>query len=358
MEIIAAIAISFLSVFILQPFAVKVGLVDKPNERKKHQGAIPLIGGMAFYIATLTACLLAFPGDTLINLFLISSAFVVFLGVLDDYHDLSVRSRIVSQILIASILVYGAGHYIHNLGDLFGFGVIDIGVAGTVLTFLAVIGAINAFNMTDGIDGLAGSLALNTYASIGLLFYFSNQIEFIALPIILVCAIIPYLLFNLSLIPGPVKKIFMGDAGSMFIGLSVIWLLTLGTQGESPAFRTVTALWVIGIPLMDMAAIILRRVRKGQSAFLPDRDHLHHIFLRAGFSSRQALVIIFCLSVFYSGLAIAGEIFQVPEWVMFFGFLAIFAIYTYSLMHVWKLVRFVRRSTVKRIRKRQNKCIS
>ncbi|WP_143870058.1 UDP-N-acetylglucosamine--undecaprenyl-phosphate N-acetylglucosaminephosphotransferase [Catenovulum sediminis] len=358
MEIIAAIAISFASVFILQPFAEKIGLVDKPNARKLHKGSIPLIGGIAFYIATLTACLVAFPGDKLITLFLISSAFVVFLGVLDDYHNLSVRSRIVSQILIASIMVYGAGKYIHNLGDLVGLGVIDIGIAGTILTFIAVIGAINAFNMTDGIDGLAGSLALNTFASIGILFYLTEQGSLLALPVILVCAIIPYLAFNLSLVPGPVKKIFMGDAGSMFIGLSVIWLLTLGTQSDAPAFRTVTALWIIGIPLMDMAAIIYRRVRKGQSAFLPDRDHLHHIFLRAGFSSRQSLAIIFSLSLLYSGFGIAGEIYQLPEWFMFVSFLAVFVLYCYALMHVWKLVRFVRRATVKRLRKKQARLAS
>ncbi|MCU4677341.1 UDP-N-acetylglucosamine--undecaprenyl-phosphate N-acetylglucosaminephosphotransferase [Catenovulum sp. 2E275] len=355
MEIIAAIAISFASVFLLQPIAEKVGLVDKPNERKKHSGAIPLIGGMAFYFATLVACMLAFPGDKTVTLFLISSAFVVFLGVLDDYHNLSVRSRIVSQILIASIMVFGADMYIHDLGNLVGLGDIDISIAGTLLTFIAVIGAINAFNMTDGIDGLAGSLALNTFASIGVLFYLTEQGSFLALPVILVCAIIPYLAFNLSLVPGPVKKIFMGDAGSMFIGLSVIWLLTIGTQSDTPAFRTVTALWVIGIPLMDMAAIIYRRVKKGQSAFLPDRDHLHHIFLRAGFSSRQSLAIIFCLSLFYSGFGIVGEIYQLPEWFMFASFLALFALYCYSLIHVWKVVRFVRRRTVKRIRAKQIK---
>ncbi|EWH08491.1 undecaprenyl-phosphate alpha-N-acetylglucosaminyl 1-phosphatetransferase [Catenovulum agarivorans DS-2] len=363
MEIIAAIAISFASVFILKPFAEKVGLVDKPNARKVHKGSIPLVGGIAFYIATMFACMLAFPSEKLITLFLISSAFVVFLGVLDDYHNLSVRSRIVSQILIASIMVFGADIYIHDLGNLVGLGSIDISVFGALLTFVAVIGAINAFNMTDGIDGLAGSLALNTFASVGILFYLANQQDFIALPIILVCAIVPYLAFNLSLVPGPVKKIFMGDAGSMFIGLSVIWLLTLGTQGDASktgeaAFRTVTALWIIGIPLMDMAAIIYRRVRKGQSAFLPDRDHLHHIFLRAGFSSRQSLLIIFSLSCVYSGFGIAGEIYQIPEWIMFVSFLAVFSVYCYALIRVWKLVRWVRRSTVKRIRKRQAKLVS
>jgi UDP-GlcNAc:undecaprenyl-phosphate GlcNAc-1-phosphate transferase len=178
----------------------------------------------------------------------------------------------------------------------------------------------------------------------GFLLALAGQTEFIALPIILVCVLIPYLLFNLGLVPGPVKKIFMGDAGSMFIGLTVIWLLTLGSQTEEPAFRTVTALWIIAIPLMDMAAIIIRRVRKGQSAFQADRDHLHHIFMRAGFSSRESLVVIVIFSLISSSIGILGEYFNVHEAIMFYGFLLAFAGYSYGIKHCWRLVRWVKQS--------------
>jgi UDP-GlcNAc:undecaprenyl-phosphate GlcNAc-1-phosphate transferase len=89
----------------------------------------------------------------------------------------------------------------------------------------------------------------------------------------------------------------MGDAGSMFFGLSVIWLLTIGTQGESASFRPVTALWICAIPLMDMLAIVMRRYRKGKSPFKPDRGHLHGILQRAGLFSRQTLMLISISSV-------------------------------------------------------------
>lgn len=343
MEFLVAVVISFVSVLFLKPLAEKVGLVDKPNARKHHEGSIPLIGGVAVYLATLTGCVFVFPDNTFIHLFLISAGLIVMLGVIDDYMELSVRLRLAAQIGIACILVYGANRYISVLGDLMGAGIIDMGLGGVVFTVLAVIGAINAFNMTDGIDGLAGTLALNTFLSIAVLMYLSGAGAMIALPIILSLAILPYLFFNLGLIPGPVKKVFMGDAGSMFIGLSVVWLLVIGTQAEVQAFRPVTALWIIAIPLMDMAAIILRRLRKGQSPFKPDRDHLHHIFMRAGFGPDAALFIIVIIAVLYASIGILGERYQLPEWLMFLGFMLMFSIYNYGIRHAFTVTRWIRR---------------
>ncbi|WP_105258035.1 UDP-N-acetylglucosamine--undecaprenyl-phosphate N-acetylglucosaminephosphotransferase [Pseudoalteromonas sp. T1lg88] len=341
MELFVALLTTLIVIPILKPLAIKAGLVDLPNARKHHEGAVPLIGGIAIFLGTLTAALIAFPNDATIRLFLLSAALIVFLGMLDDKQDLPVRTRIVAQILIGGILVYGAGHYIHNLGNLFYFGDIELGVIGTVFTIVAVIAAINAFNMTDGIDGLAGSLALNSFTAIAVLFYLSGNREQAMLPVIIAFSVVPFLLFNLSLLPGKARKIFMGDAGSMFIGLSVIWMLTLGTQGDNPSFRPVTALWIIAIPLMDMVAIVFRRIKKGQSPFKPDREHLHHIFMRAGMTSKGALAVICSASIFLAAIGIICEYHQVAESVMFFGFLALFAVYNYAILHIWKLLKWI-----------------
>lgn len=136
----------------------------------------------------------------------------------------------------------------------------------------------------------------------------------------------------------------MGDAGSMLLGFVIVWLLILGTQQQDKYFRTVTALWIIAIPLMDMAAIMIRRIRKGNSPFKPDRNHLHHIFLRAGLNSRQALAVIVAAAVLLTSIGIAGEFWKVPEWIMLVGFLGLFAGYYDSLHRIWKIVRWVRRS--------------
>jgi len=333
---------SLLSIKLVKPVATRWELVDKPNERKQHSGNIPLIGGIATFLGVMISIFLWLPYSQQLNLYVIASALMVFIGALDDRYDLSVRVRIVAQILIASIMIFGAGIYIDSLGDVLGMGNVDIYGLGTVFTLVAVIGAINAFNMVDGIDGLIGGLAINSFASMAILFFVGGKPEIGVFPMIIVMAICPYLLFNLGILGNNFKKIFMGDAGSMFIGFSVIWLLVLGTQGETAVFRPVTALWLIAIPLMDMAAIMFRRIKKGSSPFKPDRDHLHHIFMRSGFSSKQALIILSLLGVLLSTIGVLGEIYSVPEWIMFTGFLCLFLIYSYLIQHIWKVVKFIR----------------
>ncbi|WDE13261.1 UDP-N-acetylglucosamine--undecaprenyl-phosphate N-acetylglucosaminephosphotransferase [Thalassomonas haliotis] len=322
---------SISTIKVLLPLAPHIGLVDLPTERKNHDGAIPLIGGISIFTGVLIASSLFIEQSQLLNLYLISSAFLVFLGTLDDIYDLSVISRIIFQGIIASILVFGAGIYISDFGDIFSSGPVNIGIYGMIFTCVACIAAINAFNMVDGIDGLAGSMSIVTIASIALLKLLSAQLDLILLPLVLVVAIVPFLFYNVSRRNPRGKKIFMGDAGSMFMGLTVIWLLTLETQGESASFRPVTALWIIGIPLMDMLSVMLRRIRQGSSPFKADNNHIHHIFIRAGYSSRQALIGLSAIAILFASIGIAGEVMQIPEWLMLSGFIMLFALYTMIL---------------------------
>ena len=322
---------SISTIKVLLPLAPHIGLVDLPTERKNHDGAIPLIGGISIFTGVLIASSLFIEQSQLLNLYLISSAFLVFLGTLDDIYDLSVLSRIIFQGIIASILVFGAGIYISDFGDIFANGSVNIGIYGMIFTCVACIAAINAFNMVDGIDGLAGSMSIVTIASIALLKVASAQLDLILLPLVLVVAIVPFLFYNVSRRNPRGKKIFMGDAGSMFMGLTVIWLLTLETQGNNASFRPVTALWIIGIPLMDMLSVMFRRIRKGSSPFKADNNHIHHIFIRAGYSSRQALVVLSILAIFFSSIGIAGELVQAPEWLMLASFILLFGLYTVIL---------------------------
>lgn len=214
---------------------------------------------------------------------------MVFIGALDDRYDLKVRIRIVGQFIIASLMIYGVGGYIANLGNLFGLNSIELGLLGVIFIYFAIIVVIDAYNMVDGIDGIDGlidSPSLNTFTAIAILFLISVNHSYLTYPLILATAILPYMMYNLGFFKKYTKKIFMGDAGSMFIGLSVIWLLTMCTQGDNASFRPVTALCICAVPLMDMLAIVMRRYREGKSPFKPDRDHLEHISQRAGLSSR------------------------------------------------------------------------
>ena len=328
---------AFIAIKLFKPIAVDVGLVDKPNARKRHQGQVPLIGGISIFAAVLAASLLWLPNTLELRMYLIASAMMVFIGALDDKYDLKVRIRIVGQIIIASLMIYGVGGYISNLGDLFSMGDIELGPAGIVFTYFAIIVVINAYNMVDGIDGLIGSLSLNTFTAIAILFLISGNNGYLSYPLMLATATLPYLVFNLGFFKKYTNKIFMGDAGSMFIGLSVIWLLSMGTQGENASFRPVTALWICAVPLMDMLAIVMRRYRKGKSPFKPDRDHLHHILQRAGLTSRQTLVVITVSSVAMSVIGVLGEYFKVAESLQLVLFVFIFILYNKYARHFsWK----------------------
>ncbi|PCI58039.1 MAG: undecaprenyl-phosphate alpha-N-acetylglucosaminyl 1-phosphate transferase [Gammaproteobacteria bacterium] len=336
---LTAFCFAFLSIKLFKPVAIEVGLVDKPNDRKHHAGHIPLIGGISIFLAVLAASLLWLPNTLELRMYLIASAMMVFIGALDDKFDLRVRIRIVGQIIVASLMIYGVGDSISNLGNLFGLGDVELGPFGIIFTYLAIVVVINAYNMVDGIDGLIGVLSLNTFTAIAVLFLMSGSQGYLSYPLILATATLPYLIFNLGFFKKHTKKIFMGDAGSMFIGLSVIWLLSMGTQGENASFRPVTALWICAVPLMDMLAIVYRRVKKGKSPLKPDRDHLHHIIQRAGLTSQQALVFISMFSVLMSTLGLLGEYFEVAESTSLALFVLIFIFYNKYARHFsWKYI--------------------
>ena len=345
LALVVAFLASVLTIKVLLPLAPQIGLVDLPSDRKQHVGSIPLIGGISIFTGVLIASTLFVSKSQLLNLYLISSALLVFIGTMDDIYDLKVAPRMIFQGIVATIMVFGGEIYITDLGNLFSGGTIELGLYGMLFTILACITAINAFNMIDGIDGLAGSMSIITISSIAVLTLIANSGADVLLLLILVVATIPYLFYNVSTRNPRGKKIFMGDAGSMFMGLSVIWLLVIGTQGteeQSATFRPVTALWITAIPLMDMFAIMIRRVRKGDSPFKADNGHLHHICMRLGLTSRQSLWVISALAISLAVIGIMGEYFAVPEWLMMILFIAIFICYSFSLQHAWRFVKAIR----------------
>jgi UDP-GlcNAc:undecaprenyl-phosphate GlcNAc-1-phosphate transferase len=338
-----AVVISLFALLSLRPLAQRVRLVDVPNERKSHKGAVPLTGGLSAFAGLLVAWLIAMPLGGGFGIYLLCSLMLVVLGAIDDARDIPARFRLWAQVVLGALLAYGSGVYLNTFGNLLGIGEIALGFLGPAVTVAAVIGATNAFNMIDGIDGLAGSMSMVALLSLAFMFWRTPGFGMeLALAVTIAMALLPYLGANLGIRPFR-HKIFMGDAGSMFIGFSVVWLLVNGAQAGDQAFRPVTALWVIAVPLMDMVAIMIRRFRKGESVMKPDRDHLHHIFLRAGLTDRQTLVVITAIALVFAAVGLAGEFLLVPEWFMFVLFVGIFAMYDWALGHVWRLLVIFRR---------------
>ena len=335
---------SLIFLFVMRVIAKRVGLVDKPNARKHHKGAIPLVGGISIFAAILVTFLSFLPHTRDLYLYLSCALVLIVLGAFDDRLDISFKIRLIVQAAISIAMIVIGGHSLHNLGFLMGSETIQLSVFSSyVITVIGVIGAINAFNMVDGIDGLLGGLAAVTIGSMGVVFYLSGNTYLGTMCGLIVTAIIPYIMLNLGIPFGTKAKVFMGDAGSMFIGFTVVWLLIKATQDpESYAFKPVTALWLIAIPLMDMATIMIRRIRKGQSPFKPDREHLHHIFQRIGLSSRQTLLTICAMALTCSVIGLWSDYVGIAESTMFVAFLVMFVCYFVAISHIFRIVTFVR----------------
>jgi len=221
-------------------------------------------------------------------------------------------------------VIASTGIYVDGLGHLFGTDELRLHLLGIPITIVAVVGLINAFNMLDGIDGLAGSLAMVSIVSI---LAFSGAgwptLGVALLLQILSIALIPYLCVNLGWPDG--RKIFMGDAGSTLIGFLLAWSLIFMSHRNVARLAPVDVLWCIALPVMDTLAVMYRRSRKGLSPFKPDRQHLHHLLLDAGCSTRQALVLIVAAG---SLLAATGYALRdVPELVSLIAFATMLAVY-------------------------------
>lgn len=334
---------SLASLFLLRKAAKAIGLVDKPNARKLHNGAVPLVGGISICLSLLY---FLFNNQNIIPntpLYAGCILILVIVGALDDKFDISFKLRFAIQAGLSVAMMVLGGIELHTIGNVFGAGNVTLGWFGYVVTIIAVVGAINAFNMVDGIDGLLGGLSIVTFGGLGIMLAHDGQLNIAYLCLIMVVIIIPYILLNLGAF-GRKRKVFMGDAGSMLIGFTVIWFLLLSSQnGKNPPLQPVTALWLIAVPLMDMAAIMIRRIRRGDSPFKPDREHLHHIFQRLGLSSHQTLVVIFLISAVYAGVGIYAEMIGVPEYIMFYSFILCFGIYLTLLSNIWKITSYFRK---------------
>ncbi|VDZ75541.1 undecaprenyl-phosphate alpha-N-acetylglucosaminyl transferase [Atlantibacter hermannii] len=285
-------------------------------------------------------------------LYLSCAGVLVLVGALDDRYDISVKIRALIQAVIAIVMMWFGGLYMSSLGYIFGSWEMVLGPFGYFLTLFAVWAAINAFNMVDGIDGLLGGLSCVSFAAMGLILWFDGQLSLAMWCFAMIAAILPYILLNLGVL-GRRYKVFMGDAGSTLIGFTVIWILLETTQGVTHPISPVTALWIIAIPLMDMVAIMYRRLRRGMSPFSPDRQHIHHLIMRAGFTSRQAFVLITLAAALLAAIGVASEYAHfIPEWVMLALFLLAFFLYGYCIKRAWKVARLIKR--IKRRMRRHN----
>lgn len=325
-------SVSLLSIFILRQFAEKLNLVDAPDGRKLHSGYVPMVGGISIFLGVAAAFFYFPASEQEIVAFLAAAIVIVLIGLIDDRSDLKVRYRLISQLVAALIITLGSGATIQSLGEFGSNDYFELGKFSLPFTIFSIMVAINAFNFVDGIDGLSGLLFIIAMLAMIALCRSSSGagIENYIVPLIFLMAVVPYMVFNLGLL-GKSNRIFLGDAGSMLLGLTVAWLLIRYTQGKMVTFSPVTGLWIIALPLMDMLAVVIRRTLSGNTPFRPDRNHLHHLFVDRGYSDRLALLIIGGIAIIFAVIGVLSERYNVSNSFMLITFLIIFFIY-YRLM--------------------------
>lgn len=341
MTAFAPILLSFLvsvaMLAVLMPFAPLLGLLDHPAERRKaHAGSVPLIGGIAIFAAILTSSLLLLPGDRTFFFGLLGGGLLVIIGVIDDRFGLGPKARLAAQAGAALLLSIGGGVTLASVGDILGFGPIDLGPSAVPFTVFAMVGIINAFNMIDGIDGLAGGLALIALGALLLLAPGMGPSQIMIL--MAIAALIPYLICNLGLLGYRGPKVFLGDAGSMLLGYLVVWAL-VDAAGSQRSVEPVTALWLVAIPLVDTLGVMSRRILQRKSPLSADRSHMHHLLTRISGNPRKTLYWMLSVAVTFAAFGVFGKIHQVDPSVMFYAGFALFAVYAIFLGNVQRLHR-------------------
>ena len=322
-----AFAVTVALARLLQGPATHFGLVDRPGGRKQHAGDVPIIGGVAMFCGFAVALLAANHPGLPARSVVATLGLLVLVGIIDDHHDLRARYKFVAQIAAALFMILWSGRQISLLGPLFGPAELGLSVFAIPFTIVCVMGVINAVNMMDGIDGLAGSICAVALAWLAIAAALSGLDAQLWMALMALGAIAGFLIFNLRFPWRPKAAIFMGDAGSMMLGFFLVWLTVDLTQGPDRSMPPITAVWIIALPLMDLARVMMTRLRRRQSPLVADRTHLHHLLLARGLGTGQIVAIMVGLSLTGGAIGIGAWQLGMPDWLMFYAFIAVLIAY-------------------------------
>lgn len=336
-----ALAIVVIAMPFLMRLAERRSWVDCPNQRKRHTGSVPLVGGMAIVLAmaVVTVVFGLFINKTA---GLIAGGLLIFaVGFADDIHPIRARFRFAVHVVATLGAIFLDDIQLHHLGHLVGPFTFGLGWLGVYVTVVGIAAVVNAFNWIDGVDGLAGGVSLSA------LIWFGTIIATIAAqrpdvagsafgPAVfaLAGAVAGFLCYNLRTPRRKRAAVFLGDGGSMLLGFILAWLavrLTMffGAESLSP----ITAVWVMAVPLFDMLACFIRRVAAGHPPMKPDRRHLHHVLADLGFPVAPTIAVVITVNFVMGAIGFAAWRRGVPDYLMFWSYVALFAVYLAGMWH-------------------------
>lgn len=322
-NLLLAVAISVMASWYLLPkvrnICHKKKLYDSHDERTVHTGIVPRLGGVVFFPVFFLAYLIIMSVNLLLDptiftqanaelstqwmLAMIGLLILYLTGVGDDLVGVRYRLKLIMQIVAAGVFIL-SGVWIDNLQGLFGIHELPAAV-GIPLTLFVIVFIVNAINFIDGIDGLASGVGMLTFLFYGLIFDYLDMSTHAIMAFIAFGMLIPFFYFNVYGNPAKQQKIFMGDSGSLTIGLLMAYFAVKLThanptgEGATP-FSMVLAFSVLIVPLFDATKVILGRILSGRSPFKPDTGHIHHRFLQMGFTHRRSTLCILLLVAFYT----------------------------------------------------------
>jgi UDP-GlcNAc:undecaprenyl-phosphate GlcNAc-1-phosphate transferase len=330
--------------WVLRPVARSLGWVDQPEARKIHDRAVPLVGGLAIF-SSVTAGVFLFDLPLLKLAPLLAAAAIVFVvGLIDDRHHLSARTRFGFQLGACLVMIFIGNLLLVDFGRLLWDAQLRLGWVSVPVTVFCVVGVINALNMIDGLDGLSASIFIVAAGSMYFLALGAGRIEEQSMLLLFAAATLGFVLLNARLPWNRRARVFLGDSGSTLLGFALGWYFIDLSQGPERAFAPVTALWLFAVPLLDTVFLLIRRLLEGKSPFEADQEHLHHAFLQSGFSVTATWLSMLLIAVALAGLGLLGEFFNWPQYARFYGFLALAAGYYLTMNKTWKTRRFLGRT--------------
>jgi UDP-GlcNAc:undecaprenyl-phosphate GlcNAc-1-phosphate transferase len=310
-QIAIAFTLGLLIVYQSIPIIVRLSnekkLFDLPNERKVNKTVIPNLGGVALFIGITIATLLGIDKYSSPDLryILVSLIIMFFIGIKDDILIISAYKKLIAQIVASLILIVLGDIRFSNLHGIFGIHEINYAIS-VAISLIALVGIINAVNLIDGIDGLAVSIGLIGSLFYGIVFLLGNQTLYAVLSFAIVGSLTSFFFYNVF---GKKNKIFMGDTGSLILGL-LLAIFTIkynefsitgnsDLSQNSPAYSFA----IIAVPLFDMVRVFGTRIIKKKSPFAPDMIHIHHKLLRLDLTHLKATLIIAGANLLLIGMA-------------------------------------------------------
>ncbi|MEM7372412.1 MAG: MraY family glycosyltransferase [Bacteroidota bacterium] len=317
---LTAFVIAYKLIPVIIQLALERSLVDIPTGRKQHKAPTPALGGVAIFIGMLSSfCLWADFSQVAELQFTILSMFLLFfVGLKDDLSEINANHKFLIQIGLAFLISIG-GLRIRSLHGLFGIEELPI-VFQFVITMTFIVGLTNAYNMIDGIDGLAGGIALIASLILGTALFIMEDFVYGTFALALAGSLVGFLCFNFS-----PAKIFMGDTGSLSIGvLLVVFCIRFLESSDALAgfsainsFAPVLVFSVLVVPLLDVVQVIITRKMAGNPIFTPDRNHLHHLLLKVGLSHKQAAFSLYGITIFCTAITLICLLLELPMTMVF-----------------------------------------